>query len=90
VRITLRCPDGHEIDGTVEMVRGIALIQDTADFRPDGTVKIEYAGETKMDWDSQTSVMEGRERIFSCTDGHEWRESQLVKAPLKRKRKKKE
>ena len=33
----------------------------------------DYAGETKVDWDQQTSLLDARGRVtLECPDGHQW------------------
>jgi hypothetical protein len=77
----LYSPKGVLIAGTLEKVYGTGLITlGTAERLEDGTIDFEWAGETKMNWDSSSTEMslDNKERIFVCDDGQEWRESQLL------------
>jgi hypothetical protein len=85
----MRAPNGKEITGTLEIVSGVALINDATRL-PDGTLDIDYEGYAEIDWDSQKTVMRekhdghghpdgdpGTERIFVDEDGGEWPECQI-------------
>jgi hypothetical protein len=63
-----KCPEcGQPAAGTVEVTRGLALIV----FDDDGNA--DYEGETKIDWDSQTSLVDARGRVtLECSNGHQW------------------
>ena len=63
-----RCPECDQpATGTVETVPGVALLL----F--DEERNAEYAGETKIDWDRQTSLTAARGRVtLECPDGHQW------------------
>ena len=64
----LKCPECDQAAaGTVEVIHGLALLifdeQDNAD----------YAGETKVDWDSQVSLLDACGRVtLECPNGHQW------------------
>lgn len=67
-----RCPEcGKEPEGTVDVVHGLALIA------PDGEGGYQYAGETKIDWDTQRTVTDSDDpqdaprELLSCGE-HEW------------------
>ena len=64
------CPTcGEQASGTLETVPGVALIQ--PDEKHPG--HFDYAGETKMFWDSQETVTDvmGAATLI-CDHGHEW------------------
>jgi hypothetical protein len=78
----LLAPNGAEIVGTKELVPGVALIQDVK-AKPDGGFTFEFAGDTEMDWDGQTTVCKnvGKNgapvRVFVDDQGDEWLETDL-------------
>lgn len=86
MRVHLECPDGHRIKGSIERVQGTALVFSAEDV-PGKELNLDYAGETSIDWDTQESVYEGLERVFECSDGETWKESQLVKIPINKEKK---
>ena len=62
------CPDGHELQGTLEQVRGIAYAQPCIGEK--GTIEPEYEGYTEVDWNSQHSVTSADgEPLWVCTEG---------------------
>ena len=63
-----KCPECDQpASGTVEVIHGVALLL----FDDEG--RAEYAGETKVDWDSQTSLLDARGRVtLECPSGHQW------------------
>ena len=63
-----KCPEcSQPAAGTVEIIHGLALL--LFDERGDA----DYAGETKVSWDSQTSLLDARGRItLKCRNGHQW------------------
>lgn len=66
-------PHGTEIVGTLETLRGVALISDIND-----NGEPEYAGETDIDWNSQQSVLgPNRGYIYVCDNNMEWTFNQL-------------
>jgi hypothetical protein len=71
-------PDGCRIVGTAEIIFGVALILG-ADEPGEGRARftLHYQGGTEVDWDSQTTRTEQRERLFVDEDGMTWRESQV-------------
>ena len=77
---TLRAPNGAEIVGTVENLRGIAgLLLDTITVDPDtGRLTFQYEGETTIQWNSQTTVTKDGIRVFEDEFGTQWLETQLV------------
>lgn len=66
---------GHpeiEIVGTLETLSGVALIGEVSSL-----ADFEYAGETKVWWDDQRTVVRDGQRIFVDDDGEEYLESQV-------------
>jgi hypothetical protein len=63
-----RCPECDEAaKGTVEVIRGLALLN----FDEQGDA--DYAGETKVDWDQQMSLLDDHGRVtLECPNGHQW------------------
>jgi len=74
----LKAPNGKLIIGTLETVPGTALIQNAK--VKCGKVEFEYEGETKIDWDSQKSVLEGGQRVFVDEEWNTWTENKIVAA----------
>jgi hypothetical protein len=85
-KVTLSCPDGHPIRGSFERVQGTALINGATDLGPGEALDLDYAGETKIDWDTQESIFDGLERLFECSEYDVWKESQLIKTPLEKEK----
>src|SRR5256885_13081817 len=71
-------PEGNKIIGTLDVVRGTARA-DVA-LGSNGTLNIEYQGETEVDWDSQETKTENGERLFVCSQRKVWRENEVVRA----------
>ena len=63
-----KCPECDEAAaGTVELIRGLALLM----FDEQGDA--DYEGETKVDWDSQTSLPDAHNQVtLECPNGHQW------------------
>jgi hypothetical protein len=76
MRGTLRCPHGHEIQGTLETVQGCALAWFYRD--QDGKIAFEYEGETEIFWDTQMSLHRDSKPLFLCTAGDEWTEDECA------------
>jgi len=70
-----RAPNGSPIVGTSELTPGMAEVT----FHEDGTW--DYAGETDVYWDGQTTVTWAGQIVWQDQDGNEWRESELLKDP---------
>ena len=71
-------PNGKRVVGTLETLQGVANINGVT-VDADGKLEVEYAGETTIDWNSQTSVRNNRnKRIFVDEDGGTWSEVKLV------------
>lgn len=68
-----KCPLCGELPiGTGEVVNGVALLLPPED---DGqTVRVEYGGETEIDWDSQETIREEEngEIVLVCPSRHDW------------------
>lgn len=65
--LTPTCPEcGEPAQWTVDCIPGGALI----DLDEDGT--FEYAGETKMFWDGQTTETDEEGRLLVGCGEHEW------------------
>ena len=63
-----KCPECDQAaTGTVELIRGLALLI----FNEQGNA--DYEGETKVDWDRQTSQLDACGRVtLECPNGHQW------------------
>jgi hypothetical protein len=63
-----KCPEcGEPARGVLETVSGLALL----DIDEDGSA--EYAGETKMYWDSQVmDLTDDNMATLGCPRGHQW------------------
>ena len=61
-----KCPECNQAaKSTVELIRGLALLM----FDEEGDA--DYEGETKVDWDSQTSLLDARNQVtLECPNGH--------------------
>lgn len=68
-------PNGDAIIGTSETVRCTAIVNSISE---DGIP--EYAGETEIDWDSQTTQERNGQILFICESGHEWTFKQLKRS----------
>jgi hypothetical protein len=73
----LYAPNGQFIIASKDWIPGNALIQGATRL-PDGTLEIEWDGETKICWDGQYTEQLGDQRIFLDEDANEWREDQLT------------
>jgi hypothetical protein len=67
---------GEPLTGTLEMMSGIAQVN-TVSVNAEG-LQIEYAGETDVIWDSQTSVTRRGQRIWTDTAGNEIPENKVL------------
>lgn len=75
-------PTGADIVGTAELVPGVALLNNSDITRnSDGTYEFEWAGETKLDWDGQTTVTRRVHRVFVDDNGEEFTENELQLVP---------
>lgn len=85
----LIAPNGREIVGTLERLYGVAMIFDPREAVSEEDkvpvtegdkplrFQFEYTGDTKINWDGQSSVMRARRRVFVDTEGNEWTENKL-------------
>jgi hypothetical protein len=71
-------PEGNQIIGTLEVVEGTARAD--IGLSRNGRLKVEYCGETDVDWNTQQAKTEDGERLFVCSRHKVWRESQIVEA----------
>ena len=76
-------PEGNEIVGTLEVVEGTARAD--VGLSRNGRLKVEYGGETDVDWNTQQTKIEKGERLFVCSQDKVWRESQVVEATKARR-----
>ncbi|MDP3071120.1 MAG: hypothetical protein Q8N18_12590 [Opitutaceae bacterium] len=73
----LYAPNGRRIAASKDWIPGNALIASVT-RAPDGTLAIEWEGETKLCWDGQYTEQLGEQRIFLDDAGNEWSEDQLA------------
>ena len=73
-------PEGNEIIGTLEAVEGIARADVTLTRK--GRLKVEFQGETDVDWNSQTTKTQKGERLFVCSQRKTWSEGEVRRATL--------
>ena len=67
------------IIGTLETVNGVASIINSHVTRDkSGLFELNYDGNTDVDWNSQQTVMHGKERIFVDVEGDTFRETELL------------
>jgi len=78
-------PEGNEIVGTLEVVEGTARAD--VGLSRNGRLKVEYGGETDVDWNTQQAKTQKGERLFVCSRHQVWRESQVVEATQARRSK---
>lgn len=78
-------PEGNEIIGTLEVIEGVARA-DVALSR-NGRLKVEFLGETDVDWNTQVAKTEKAERLFVCSQHKVWREDQVKRATQARRQK---
>lgn len=77
-------PEGNEIIGTLEVIEGIARADVT--LTRNGRLKVEFQGETDVDWNSQATKTQGSERLFVCSRHKVWREGEIRHATLSRRK----
>lgn len=83
----IKSPDGNKIIGTYETVFGTAKIFDGAKIVK-GKIEFEYTGDTNIDWNSQKTVKENGERVFVDEKFGLFKEDEIIRANLKRGRRK--
>jgi hypothetical protein len=65
------------ITGTLDQIPAVAVVEG-ASLDADGRIEVEFAGGSHVDWDGQTTVDRGGERIFIDENGEEVPETQVV------------
>lgn len=73
----LIAPNGHDIVGTCEHIAAMAHIGEVTGRNADGTYEFDYAGESEIYWDTQTTDRFRGRRIFQDSEGNEWPENKL-------------
>jgi hypothetical protein len=73
----LYAPTGRRITASKDWIPGNALVARVV-RATDGTLDIEWEGETKICWDGQYTETMGDRRIFLDEAGNEWPEDQLT------------
>jgi hypothetical protein len=76
-------PEGDEIIGTLEIVEGTSCAD--VSLSKNGRLKVDYCGETDVDWNSQRTKTDNGERLFVCSRHKVWRESQVLEATKARR-----
>lgn len=77
-------PEGNEIIGTLEVIEGVARAE--VSLARKGRLKVEFLGDTEVDWNSQTTKTQNGERLFVCSQRKVWRESQVKNATRNKQR----
>lgn len=75
----LYAPNGRRVIASKDWIPGNALIQN-ATRNADGSLEIEWEGETQVCWDGQYTETVSDRRIFLDDQANEWREDQLYLA----------
>ena len=78
-------PDGNDIIATLEVIEGVARA-DVA-LAKNGRLKVEFLGETEVDWNAQVTKTVKDERLFVCSQHKVWREDQVKRATQARRQK---
>ena len=78
-------PEGNEIIGTLEVIEGVAGAE--VELTRNGRVKVQFLGETDVDWNTQATKTQKSERLFVCSQRKVWREGQVKRATQARGRK---
>ncbi len=76
-------PEGEEIIGTLEIVEGTSCAD--VSLCQNARLKVDYCGETDVDWNSQQTETDKGERLFVCSRHKVWRESQVLEATKARR-----
>lgn len=79
-RGSLRAPDGTPISGSYDTLKATAHIS-SAERNPDGSLSIDWAGDSDIDWDSQETFERHGQRVFVDENGVEWLECDLHIVP---------
>ncbi len=77
-------PEGNEIIGTLEVIEGVARAD--VSLAKNGRLKVEFLGDTEVDWNSQATKTQKGERLFVCSQRKLWRESQVKNATRNKER----
>lgn len=72
-------PDGLEIEGSYDLVPGVALMGGVT--VTEGKVTPDYVDQTDMNWDGQYTVTKRGKRLFADTKGNLWPEHKLLYLP---------
>ncbi len=65
---SLHCPEcGEPARGTIDVIHGCALFAE-----PDENERVDYAGETDVWWEEQTTIAIGNRLRLICPHAHEW------------------
>lgn len=70
-------PNGDEIIGTFESIRGHAKIGRCEGRDKDGKLIFDWEGETVIWWDEQRTIEEDGERLFVDANYNLWKESEV-------------
>lgn len=71
-------PEGNDIIGTLEVVEGVT--QAEVSLTRNRRLKVEYLGDTDIDWNSQSTKTQKGERLFVCSQRKVWREGEIKSA----------
>ena len=78
----MKSPRGFDIVGTFEVLYGVAQL-----IHPkivDNKIEFDYEGDTEVDWNSQTTVLDKKgRRIFVDAEGFHWSENEVIEANKK-------
>lgn len=77
-------PEGNDIIGTLEVVEGVA--QAEVSLTRNRRLKVEYLGDTDIDWNSQSTKTQKGERLFVCSQRKVWREGEIKSTTQVRRR----
>ncbi len=68
-------PEGNDIIGTLEVIEGVARAE--VSLKRNQRLKVEFLGDTDVDWNSQATKTQKGERLFVCSQRKVWRESEV-------------
>lgn len=75
-RLVVKADHSVIITGTLDLVPGRAVLNGATRL-PDGTLDIEWYGETEMFWDDQKTVQRNGQDVYLDDDGNEYLESEI-------------
>ena len=78
-------PEGNDIIGTLEVIEGVARAE--VSLARNGRLKVEFLGDTDVDWNSQATKTQNGERLFVCSERKVWRERRVKTATQTRGKK---